>query len=308
MRFDRHEQLSLFIPQVNSLGPAAGRRAHPGNPPGAPHVPAHHGRDHRPTAGRRDRAGHPAQARGPPRGSQRHDLWLRDRDSREWAAEFEHELQDAVAARLVGMWSVQDTSALRLAGAGAQRFRDELGQVDTAMANEVKVGDERTLRANCCGGTASARCAWGTINHCLGIPEQAACLQDLPADVASDGVSCLNRCHPRTCRNSVVTDEHAPIWIAEERDLLRKLGDRKMSPHNREQLQTELTEVQQITRRFPDAADEGQQSGSERQAARRHGTVARGHRRRYRRTPDQGEPLPRGGRQPRDHEPRADHP
>ena len=249
VRFDRHEQLSLFIPQVNSLGPAAGLEPIPETHL-APHM------------FRRTMAVITAQQ---PDGEIALGIQLKHAARRavanattsgyatetpEWAAEFEHELQDAVAARLVGMWSVQDTSALRLAGAGAQRFRDELGQVDTAMANEVKVGDERTLRNLLRDRFSTLR--WGTINHCLGIPEQAACLQDLPADVASDGVM-PNRCHPRTCRNSVVTDEHAPIWIAEERDLLRKLGDRKMSPHNREQLQTELTEVQQITRRFPDA-------------------------------------------------------
>ena len=249
VRFDRHEQLSLFIPQVNALGPAAGLEPIPDSHL-APHM------------FRRTMAVITAQQ---PDGEIALGIQLKHAARRavanattsgyatetpEWAAEFEHELQDAVAARLVGMWSAQDTGEIRLAGAGAQRFRDELGQVDAAMAGEVKVGDERTLRNLLRDRFSTLR--WGTINHCLGIPEQAACLQGLPADVASDGVM-PNRCHPRTCRNSVITDEHAPIWIAEERDLLRKLGDRKMSPHNREQLQTELTEVQQITRRFPDA-------------------------------------------------------
>ena len=249
VRFDRHEQLSLFIPQVNALGPVAGLEPIP-NSHLAPHM------------FRRTMAVITAQQ---PDGEIALGIQLKHAARRavanattsgyatetpEWAAEFEHELQDAVAARLVGVWSAQDTGEIRLAGAGAQRFRDELGQVDAAKASEVKVGDERTLRNLLRDRFSTLR--WGTINHCLGIPEQAACLQGLPADVASDGVM-PNRCHPRTCRNSVITDEHAPIWIAEERDLLRKLGDRKMSPHNREQLQTELTEVQQITRRFPDA-------------------------------------------------------
>src|SRR5699024_7660166 len=113
-----------------------------------------------------------------------------------------------------------------------------------------------------------------------------ACLQGLPADVASDGVM-PNRCHPRTCRNSVITDEHAPIWIGEERDLLSKLSDRKMAPHNREQLQNELAEVQQITRRFPNAWP-STAVGLRAQAARRRGTAARRHSRKDRRTPAQG--------------------
>ena len=48
-------------------------------------------------------------------------------------------------------------------------------------------------------------------------------------------------------------EEHAPIWIAEERDLVAKLRDRKMAPHNREQLETELEDVRRITRKFTDA-------------------------------------------------------
>lgn len=168
----------------------------------------------------------------------------------EWAAEFEHELQDAVASRLVGLWTTKDGAETRLAGAGAQRFRDELARVEDAMTNGATVGDERTLRSLLRDRFSTLR--WGTINHCLGIPEQAACLEGIPADIAADGVM-PNRCQPATCRNSVVTDEHAPIWIAEEQDLIQKLKDRRMAPESREQLESELAEVQRITRRFPDA-------------------------------------------------------
>jgi hypothetical protein len=50
-----------------------------------------------------------------------------------------------------------------------------------------------------------------------------------------------------------VTDEHAPVWVAEERDLVAKLRDRSMASHNREQLEAELKDVRKITRRFTDA-------------------------------------------------------
>lgn len=168
----------------------------------------------------------------------------------EWAAEFEHELQEAVASRLVGAWSSHQDHEMRLAGAGAQRFRDELEKVEAVASNEVKVGDERTLRALLRDRFSTLR--WGTVNHCLGIPEQAACLKGLPAEAAAGGVM-PNRCRPTACGNSVVTEEHAPIWIAEERDLVAKLRDRKMAPHNREQLETELEDVRRITRKFTDA-------------------------------------------------------
>ena len=112
----------------------------------------------------------------------------------EWAAEFEHELQDAVAARLVGLWATKVDAEIRLGGAGAQRFRDEIAQVENVMENEVKVGDERHT-PQYSFATTSARCDGARLNHCLGIPEQAACLQDLPAAVAADGVM-PNRCQP----------------------------------------------------------------------------------------------------------------
>lgn len=247
-RFDRHEQLGYFIPQINALGPSAGLE----------HIPETHLAPH---MFRRTMAVITAQQ---PDGEIALGIQLKHAARRavsnattsgyatetpEWAAEFEHELQDAVAARLVGLWATKDDAGVRLGGAGAQRFRDEIAQVENVMENEVKVGDERTLRTLLRDHFSTLR--WGTLNHCLGIREQAACLQDLPAAVAADGVM-PNRCQPATCRNSVVTDEHASIWIAEEQDLLHKLEDRKMAPHSREQLESELAEVQKITRRFPD--------------------------------------------------------
>lgn len=248
-RFDQHEQLGLFIPQINALGPAAGLEP----------IPSAHLAPH---MFRRTMAVITAQQ---PDGEIALGIQLKHAARRavanaatsgyasetpEWAAEFEHELQDAVAARLVGMWSSQERSEVRLAGAGAQRLREGLDRARTEITNEIKVGDERTLRSLLRDQFSTLR--WGTINHCLGIPEQAACLQGVPADLAAEGVI-PNRCRPTTCRNTVITDDHAPIWIAEEKDLFRKLEDRKMAPHHREQLQLELNDVKKITRRFPDA-------------------------------------------------------
>src|SRR5699024_9932118 len=107
VRFDRHEQLGLFIPQVNELGPAAGLEPIPESHL-APHM------------FRRTMAVITAQQ---PDGEIALGIQLKHAARRavanattsgyasetpEWAAEFEHELQDAVAARLVGMWSTQD--------------------------------------------------------------------------------------------------------------------------------------------------------------------------------------------------------
>lgn len=249
VHFDRHDELKKFIPQLNALGPDAGLEP----------IPKFHLAPH---MFRRTMAVITAQQ---PDGEIALGVQLKHAARRavangttsgyasetpEWAAEFEHELQEAVAARLVGAWSANSTMKVPMAGAGAQRFRDRLDEVGAEIGNTVKIGDERTLRSLLRDQFSTLR--WGTLNHCLGIPEQAACLKGLPADVTGQGMM-PNRCQPTTCGNSVITDEHAPVWIAEEQDLIAKLRDRKMADHNREQLESELAAVQKITRRFTSA-------------------------------------------------------
>lgn len=248
MHFDRHDELRKLVRQLNSIAPTAGFEQIPEFRL-APHM------------FRRTMAVITAQQ---PDGEIALGIQLKHAARRavangttsgyasetpEWAAEFEHELQDAVAARLVGFWASRPTAEVRFAGAGAQRFRDGLAAIEEDAPLSVKIGDERTLRSLLRDRFSTLR--WGTINHCLGIPEQAACLTDVPPEAAKNGVI-PNRCQPSTCRNSVVTEEHAPIWIAEERDLFSKLKDRRLAPHHREQLETELSSVQKITKRFAD--------------------------------------------------------
>lgn len=247
-RFDRHDELKKFIAQLNALGPDAGLEP----------IPAFHLAPH---MFRRTMAVITAQQ---PDGEIALGIQLKHAARRavangttsgyasetpEWAAEFEHELQEAVASRLVGVWSARSEREIPLAGAGAQRFRDRLDEVEVEIGAAAKVGDERTLRTLLRDQFSTLR--WGTVNHCLGIPEQAACLKGLPADVAGQGML-PNRCQPTTCGNSVITEQHATVWIAEERDLLAKLKDRKLADHNREQLESELASVQKITRRLTD--------------------------------------------------------
>ncbi|ALJ20582.1 hypothetical protein [Microbacterium sp. No. 7] len=249
-RFDRHSELKQFISQLNGQDLDAGLDM----------IPAFHLAPH---MFRRTMAVITAQQ---PDGEIALGIQLKHAARRavangttsgyasetpEWAAEFEHELQEAVASRLVGAWSSHRDHEMKLAGAGAQRFRDELKKIDAVASNAVKVGDERTLRTLLRDRFSTLR--WGTVNHCLGIPDQAACLKGLPADAIAGGAVMPNRCQPTTCGNSVVTEEHASIWIAEERDLVAKLRDRKMAAHNREQLEAELEDVRRVTRKFTDA-------------------------------------------------------
>lgn len=253
--FDQHDELGKLIGQLNALGPMAGLDP----------IPEFHLAPH---MFRRTMAIIAGQQ---PDGEIALGLQLKHaarralanatttgyaQETAEWAQEFEHELQESVAARLVGLWSQGSSQQLRLAGAGAQRLRDGLKAVEDADSaspaehSPVKIGDERLLRNLLRDRFSTFR--WGTINHCLGIAEQAACLDGLPPGVS--GQSMLpNRCQPTTCRNSVITPDHLPIWIAEENDLTSKLADRRMAPDTREQLENELRIVQNVTRKLTDA-------------------------------------------------------
>ena len=250
--FDQHDELNRVIQQFNSLGPDAG----------LDQIPECHLAPH---MFRRTMAIIAAQQ---PDGEIALGLQLKHASRRalanattvgyasetpEWAREFEHELQETVAARLVGLWSKGTGQPLTMAGAGAQRLRAGLEAAVEDAASAIpptQIGDDRLLRNLLRDRFSTFR--WGTINHCLGIAEQAACLEGLPPGAAAHGML-PNRCQPTTCRNSVITEDHLPIWIAEEKDLTSKLADRRMAPDTREQLQSELSTVQAVTRRFANA-------------------------------------------------------
>ncbi|WP_190086423.1 hypothetical protein [Streptomyces longisporoflavus] len=50
-------------------------------------------------------------------------------------------------------------------------------------------------------------------------------------------------CQPARCRNSVVTAAHAPVWLAEQEDLTRTLGDKRLAPARRAALHERLADV-----------------------------------------------------------------
>lgn len=248
--FDQHDELGKFISQLNSLGEDAGLEPIP-NFHLAPHmfrrtmaiITAQQPDGEIALGVQLKHAARRAVANGTTGGYAA--------ETAEWAKEFEHELQESVAAKLVGLWNGTKSDTALVLGAGAQRLKDRMASVrsaydSTPSAITTKIGDERLLRSLLRDEFSTFR--WGTLNHCLGIEDQAACLKGLPAEVASQGMI-PNRCQPVTCRNSVVTDQHIPIWIAEEQDLMAKLKDKKMATHNREQLESELATVQKLTRK-----------------------------------------------------------
>ncbi|MFJ2249191.1 hypothetical protein [Streptomyces sp. NPDC087862] len=79
--------------------------------------------------------------------------------------------------------------------------------------------------------------------------EQAECQNQLPLDQRGKA-PLIGACKPTRCRNSTVTRTHAPIWLAEEEDLIAMSQDRRLAPPRREAVLIELADVQRITRAF----------------------------------------------------------
>lgn len=69
--------------------------------------------------------------------------------------------------------------------------------------------------------------------------------EGLAPDVTDGGPILSERC-PTTCRSSVITSEHLPLWKSEE-ELIALLKDRRMSDVRRKQLEHRLAETQRVT-------------------------------------------------------------
>lgn len=161
-----------------------------------------------------------------------------------WEAELHLEQQRAKAAELVSKWSKRKDGNLQLAGPGAKSFQELMRQTETTPEAIPLTGTARTLR-NLLRDPAS-RITFGTLNHCLGDPARAKCLEGLDQE-AKDGGPILSECSPTTCRNSVITSEHLPLWKSEEDELTALLKDKRMSEVHRKQLEHRLAEVQRVT-------------------------------------------------------------
>ena len=166
----------------------------------------------------------------------------------EWAREFKHEQQEHTAARLVYHWSQRSSGHAEARGVGAGEFVKSLDRVAEQLHDNVSVGNPQMLRDLLRDEFSEIRL--GTLNHCLGDPDRAACLADKSAAVKASGML-PSLCSPASCRNSVITDTHMPIWIAEENDLLSKLKDRAMADVHRQRLEAQLVDVRKITKQEP---------------------------------------------------------
>ncbi len=87
---------------------------------------------------------------------------------------------------------------------------------------------------------------FGNLNACMGDLSSALCITGQALETAEALAINPARCQPHLCRNSVVTTEHRPHWVATEHDLIKALEDKRMSTMNRASLEQELTDIQQV--------------------------------------------------------------
>lgn len=166
----------------------------------------------------------------------------------EWAKEFEHHAKEAAAGELVADWARHADGERAARGPGASAFVNGLSNVADRAETTVAVGNERMLRNLLRDEFATIRL--GTLNHCLGDPSKALCLEGA-STAAKAGGPIPSMCQPSTCRNSVITDKHLPIWQHEETDLVEKLKDKKMAAVHRQRLESQLADVRRITQQKP---------------------------------------------------------
>lgn len=161
-----------------------------------------------------------------------------------WEAELRLEQQRAKAAELVSQWSKRKDGNLQVGGPGAKTFQEMMSHSENTSEEIPSTGTARTLR-NLLRDPAS-RITFGTLNHCLGDPTKAKCLEGLDQAAKEDG-PILSECSPAICRNSVITSEHLPLWKSEEDELTVLLKDRRMSDVHRKQLEHRLEETRRVT-------------------------------------------------------------
>ncbi|MFF7975875.1 hypothetical protein [Streptomyces sp. NPDC007905] len=166
-----------------------------------------------------------------------------------WAKEFDTELQQAAARKLVDLLRGRRQGERVAVGPGAARLHAGLDKVIATIDNDpqlrAQIADERVEEALLADEFPNLHL--GTVNHCMFDAPQAECQDELPEE--QRGLAPLiGACQPARCRNSTITRAHAPYWVAEEDDLTALSKDPRLSPPNREAVFVRLADVQRITR------------------------------------------------------------
>ncbi|MER6085441.1 hypothetical protein [Streptomyces sp. NPDC001833] len=170
-----------------------------------------------------------------------------------WMREFDDRLATAAADRLTRLLAARGTGRRPVAvGPAAGRLHDGLDRA-AAQLLDTSPGQSDLLQALVADARSAAdllrthvpELHLGILNHCLFQPDRAECTRHLPE--TDRGQPLTGACQPARCRNSAVTADHAPIWLAEHRDLTQQLREHRLSPPRRAALQARLDDVEAIT-------------------------------------------------------------
>ncbi|MFD4143083.1 hypothetical protein [Streptomyces sp. NPDC058572] len=168
-----------------------------------------------------------------------------------WAKEFDQDLEQAAALKLIDLLDARRRGERVAVGPGAERFHDGLDNVIAKVRDDTQlrayIADERLMATLLASEFPDLHL--GTLNHCMFTAPQAECQNGLPEAQKGQG-PVIGACQPAKCRNSAITRAHAPIWLAEEKDLVTTLAEKRLAPPRRESLKQRLTDVRLITRTF----------------------------------------------------------
>jgi len=176
----------------------------------------------------------------------------------EWAEELKIELADATTVRLARLMHARTSGDTVAVGPGAKSFTAKLDKVASALSASEGLGgnivDERLIRNLLRSEFSTVK--FGNLNACMGDLRSALCITGQAPETPETLAINPARCQPHLCRNSVVTSEHQPHWVATENDLIKALKDKRMSTRNRASLQQELTDIQQVISQVDRAINE----------------------------------------------------
>ncbi|MFG1995227.1 hypothetical protein ACGFJ7_35160 [Actinoplanes sp. NPDC048988] len=161
-----------------------------------------------------------------------------------WAVLLDNELEQARFAHLRELYDEHRTGDSLGTGPAAERLAGAFRTVQaTALARQ---GDARTEYDLLRKARISIR--FGKLNHCLfddTNPAGAKCLESATVPPGHRG-PLIDRCQPERCANSLISDEHLPLWQAERHNLLTVLQTPKLAPCRKAALQQQLDDVEQV--------------------------------------------------------------
>jgi hypothetical protein len=137
----------------------------------------------------------------------------------EWAEELKIELADSTAVRLARLMHARISGDTVAVGPGAKSFTAKLDRVAAKLTSEglaANIVDGRLIRDLLRSEFPTVK--FGNLNACMGDLSSALCITGQAPETAEALAINPARCQPHLCRNSVVTTEHRPHWVATEHD------------------------------------------------------------------------------------------